>query len=552
MRNNTLPLWLMLTACQAAGLPDLDRSGESIAVEDRYGGTAVMGLAADLQTMNALVASDSRSVWVQQYMLFMPLIQYDAELRPQPWLASSLDTVRVAADTLELTFHLRNDIRWHDGRPTTAEDVRFTFERAIDPRTGYPSLSEFQHWDPRPEIVDSFTIRFRFRAHADYLAVWQIPILPAHLLAAVPPEELHRHPFGTMQPLGNGPFRFVRRVPGQEWVFEANPDFPLELGGRPYLDRVVMRVIPDQTALLTELTTGGVDIYEPPPAQVQRLRTTAGVQLRTAPFRSWTYLGWNTQDPLFADARVRRALSLAIDRTALVGAALHGYGEPGVSSSTPAHWVYDEAYRAMSPHMDRERAAALLREAGWQPDAQGLLHDPQGRPFRFTLLTNQTNDALRDVIQIVEAQLRPLGIRAEPRAIEWNTLVQMLDGTPLPEGGRRREFQAVASQWVEGFRKDDAAMFHSRNADGPYAETGFSHPRLDLLIDSLGLLIDRELARPLWQEYHELILQHSPYAVVYYPHRLLAHRNRLQGVTLDLRSELPGVRGWWIPPADRR
>jgi peptide/nickel transport system substrate-binding protein len=522
-------------------------SGDDLPQAERYGGTAVIGIPSDLQSMTSLVSSDANSRDVQEYLLLMPLVRFDEKLEPVPWLAERWDTVRIGPETLEVTFHLRRDVYWHDGVQTTADDVRFTFDRAIDPATAFPNRSAFDLWSREAEVIDSFTVRLTVRPHADFLDAWRLPILPAHILAEVPPEELLRHPFGTVSPVGNGPFRFLRRVPNQEWAFEANPEFPLGLGGRPYLDRLVFRVIPEQTALLTELLTGRIDVYPAPnPAQASQIEAADGVTLLSSSNRAYTYIGWNTRLPLFDDPRERRALSLAIDREALVSALLYGYGEPGVSTSSPAHWAFD-VQKDLRPAHDPEAARALLREAGWQDrDGDGILENADGVPFRFTLMTNQGNDMRRDVGEIVQAQLRSIGVAVEPRTLEWNTMVSLLDGSINARGERERGFQAVTSGWTENFRKDDAPILHSRNLNEPFQETGFSNPRIDTLIDTLNLIVDRDEARPLWAEYHRLLLEEGPYAVLYYPMRLLSHRDRLRGVEIDVRSDWVSVQRWWL------
>jgi peptide/nickel transport system substrate-binding protein len=159
---------LVLTACTGG---DGGRSSalDAVTEEDRYGGTAVVGSIVDLQSMNSLTTNETYSRLVQREVLFMPLLAYDAALEPVPWLAERWDTARVAADTLELTFRLRQDVSWHDGRPTTAEDVLFSFQRVLDPEVGSSLASGFALYSPRAVLVDPRTIRFRLRAHADFL-----------------------------------------------------------------------------------------------------------------------------------------------------------------------------------------------------------------------------------------------------------------------------------------------------------------------------------------------------------------------------------------------
>jgi peptide/nickel transport system substrate-binding protein len=531
------------------------RAGGADEVPDslKYGGTATIGGYADLQSMNSLVSSDNNSNQVQREMLFMPLVKYNERLEPTPWLAERWDTTRVKPDTLEVTFHIRRDVKWHDGKPTTARDVMFSFLRAIEPKTAFPNASGFALYDPKPVLVDDYTIRFRFKPHSDFLDAWyQMPPMPEHILGKVPPEDLLNHPFGTQTPTGNGPFRFVRRIPNQEWVFEANKDFPAALGGRPFLDRLVYRNIPEQTTLLTELLTGRVDVYlAPNPAQAARIKSTPSLKLNTSPFRQWVYIAWNTRLPQFRDARVRRALTMSINRQQIVDALLYGNADVGRSTITPAHWSYDPKDPATKLPYDTVAARKLLTEAGWlDRDRDGVLEDAQGNKFTFMLETNQGNDLRKDIVEIVQAQLAPMGIRAVPRLVEWNTLVAKQQ--KVIAGPRGRDIEAIVSSWVDYFRKDDADILHSRNMAKPYQFVGFSNPRADMLIDTTGVITDRAVALPFWKEYQHLMVQEAPYTVLYYPKRLAGINRRLRDTEMDIRGDLISSPKWWIAPADRR
>jgi peptide/nickel transport system substrate-binding protein len=536
---------LVLAACGPGDGPGI--VADDVPEAERYGGTVIIASTADLQTMNALTSSDFTSGNVQRDLLLMPLIQYNERLEPIPWLAERWDTAQVGPDTLEVTFHLRRDVRWHDGQPTTAHDVAFTYERMVDPATAFPNLQRMAHYAPRAEVVDSYTVRMRLRQHAEFLDIWyQTPIMPQHILGDVPPGELLQHRFGISNPVGNGPFRFARRDPGQEWVFEANPDFPEALGGRPYLDRVVFRNIPEMTTLLTELLTGRIDVYLGlNPNQADQIRRAAGVELIDFPFRQWVYLAFNTRRPQFEDARVRRAIAMALNRQQIVDALLFGLGDVGRGTAVPTQWMYDgDDPQQMIPY-DTVQARQLLAEAGWTRGPGGILRNAEGQEFRFTAITNAGNDVRRDILEIMQAQLEPLGIVATPRLVEWNTMVQTLQSS-------ERNFDAVVSSWVEFFQKDDSGILHSRNLGQPYQYVGYSNPRVDMLIDTLAVMTDRGRARPLWQEYQRIVVQEAPYIPLYYPRRLVGVRSRVQGAQMDVRSETVNIHEWWIPPRERR
>jgi peptide/nickel transport system substrate-binding protein len=539
---------LLLAACGDEGGGGAARAPAGEVPDSlRYGGTVTVGAYSDLQTMNALVTVDANSDAIQRSLMFLTLVDYDAKLNPVPRLAERWDTVRVKPDTLELTFHLRGDVRWHDGQPVTARDVAFTYQRARDPNTGYPNASNFTFYDPTAVVVDDRTIRFRFRAHSDFLDTWYVlPPMPEHLLGKVAPAELGKDPFGMERPVGNGPFRFARHTPGKEWVFEANPSFPKALGGRPYIDRLVYRYVPEQTTLLTELLTGAIDLYlSANPAQAQRITASPRARLDASAGRQWNWIAWNERRPMFADARVRRALTMAIDRRQIVDALLFGYGAVGRSTVTPAHWSYDSTdVRTLLPY-DSAGARRLLAEAGWQDrDGDGTLEDASGHPFRFTLKTNAGNQVRKDVTEMVQAQLARIGVRAEPRLVEWNTMAAQMTS---PE----RDFDAIVNSWVDFFRKDDSDILLCRNRGRPYQVVSFCDPAADRMIDSLNVITDRAAAAPLWRDYQHLIVQASPYTVLYYPRRLTGISKRLHGVEMDVRSEFNTVGKWWIAPADR-
>lgn len=516
--------------------------------DPKYGGTVVIGSIGEIPDgMNALVSADYTASQHQSFVHLMTLVQYDEDLRPVPYLARAWE---VADDHSSLTFHLRDDVRWHDGTKTTAYDVEFTYLRATDPETGFPNASFWTHYGRGPgavEVVDSFTIRIAMRPHAEFMDPWRtFAIMPRHLLEDVPAAELKRHPFGARCPVGNGPFRFVEHRQDESWTFAANPHFPEGLGGRPYLDRIVYRVIPEQTTLLTELLTGSVDIFIAPlPEQARTIAESDAADLRSYRWRQYVYVGWNARRPQFADPRVRRAITLATRRESLVKALLQGYGTVINTGVLPFHWAYDEAFADTLRH-DPEAARAFLDEAGWvDRDADGVRESPDGIPLRFTIRYNQGNRIRQDIAEAMQAQLAEVGIAARPVVVEWATLVEQLTS---PE----RNFDGVVMGWVVEFKIDDSDLFHSEKIDEPFAWAGIRDPRMDRLLDTLQVVVDREEARPLWREYQELLIDLQPYTYVYAPDRLDGVSKRVRDVRMDIRGEWINAREWWIPAEERR
>lgn len=543
--KRSLATALLLTSAALSACGDGGNSSatyEDVPEAERYGGTAVIGYISDIPNVNPLTSTETLATDLQEHVLFLPVIQYDENLEPIPGLARSWE---VNADTTLLTFHLRDDVYWHDGVKTTAEDLAFAFEMANDPATGFPN-SAFWTYYGEGEAVDSFTFQVEMQPHAAYMDPWRtFPAVPKHILGNVPAAEMRIHPFNTREPVGNGPFRFVSRVNGQSWTFEANPDFPEELGGRPYLDRLVYRTIPEPATLLTELLTGGIDyLINPPPEQAQSIIDDPDTRLINYQDRSFVLIGWNQRREPFGDTRVRRALTMAINRSGIVDAVLYGYGSMANSTVPPFFWQFDDEAGADLGY-DPERAAALFEEAGLTRDPDGMLRLPDGSPFSFTLITNQGNQVRADIAEIVQADLAQAGIDMQIQILEWGTLLNRINDV------QRRDFDAVMIGWRTEFRIDDSDLFHCDKRDQLYQWVGHCDPRLDELLDTLPRIADREAARPLWYEYQQRVAEEQPYTFVYFEERLQGVHNRLRNVTSDPRGDMVGLAKWYITPSQR-
>lgn len=524
------------------------REANPVPGDPRYGGTAVLGSIGELADgMNAAVSSDYSATQHQQFVNLMTLLDYDDDLEPRPYLAESWE---VAEDNTSITFHLRQDVFWHDGEQTTAEDVAFTFETVTNPLTAFPNAAFWDHYVKGPEgveIIDDFTVRIHLQPHAEFLDPFRsLGILPEHLLGDVPPEELKQHPYGTQCPVGNGPFVFYSHAAQDRWVFEANPGFPQALGGRPYLDRYIYRSIPEQTTLLTELLTQNIDVYSGvAPDQAQRVLDDPETELIQFPSRQYVFVGWNARRPQLSDPRVRRAITMGTNRESIVDAILQGYGTVAHSSVPPFHWAFDES-RIETIDYDPEGAEALLTEAGWvDRDGDGIRENAQGVPLSISVKYNQGNQQRQDIAEIMQSQLADIGVDVEPRVVEWATLLQQINTPEL------RDFDGVVMGWVVEFKLDDMDLFHSDRIDQPFAWSGTANPEIDRLLEELSTTVDRDEARELWAEYQNVVIEEQPYLFFYFPSRLTGISARLENVEMDQRGVWMNIREWYIDPESR-
>ena len=515
--------------------------------DTRYGGQVVVGANAELANgMNVVAASDYNAIQHHQFVNLMTLIRYDEALEPQPYLAASWE---LTDDDRTLTFRLRDDVFWHDGEPVDARDVAFTYRMVTHPDAGFPNAAFWDRYDTGPQgavVVDDRTVRFRLEPQSEPLDPWRsVAILPEHLLGRVPVEGLREHPFSSRCPVGNGPFVFREHVSSEHWVFEANPAFPQALGGRPFVDRYVYRIVPDANTLLLELLTGGIDVYvAAQPDQAEAIVDSSELDLVAFPFRSFTFVAWNSRRPLLADARVRRALTLGLDREQIVAALLEGFGTVAHGTVPGYHWAHAERVGRL-PY-DPERARSLLNEAGFvDRDGDGVRENAEGTPLSLSLQTNQGNARLERLAVIAQAQLKEIGVDVRVEVREW---ASMIEAVTDPE---RRDFDGVTLSWVTEFKLDDTDLFHSDRVDQPYGFSGTANPDIDRLLETLQATPDRDEARTLWADYQDEIAREQPFTFFYSPDRLAGVNRRLRDVRMDARGEWLNVREWWIDP-DRR
>lgn len=523
-----------------AAMACADKSADTPVADSQtpvQGGTVVLGLPGDFDNLNSLVSIDRYSQEVNREMLFLPLIRYSKTLDFEPALARSW---KLLGDT-GAVFYLRNDVRWTDGKPTTAADVLFTYERAKDSTTAFPNAEYFAHWK-NARVIDSLSIQVSWDPHAEPLAgIPFLPIMPKHLLESVPPAELKNAPFNKA-PVGNGPFKFVEYRANDRWVFEANPDYPKDLGGRPYLDRVVFRIIPDVTAQTAEIQTGNIDVVlNAKTTQLKDLAANPDIRVVIRPSRQYAIVGWNGKKAPLDQPVVRRALSMAIDRQAILTTLRAGYGTLAVGPIGPYHWAFDSTLTALPFNPDS--AKALLKSAGvYDRNSDGVAETADGKPFVVELMTQAGSVINKDMAEMITANLAQVGVKIVVKPTEAGTMFGTISNPA-------RKFDAVIVAWESDFRINLRDTFHSGSIKGPFQLASYSNKRVDALIDSVSKMSDRNAARPLYVELQRIIREDQPWTFLYYFPDAYLFRQRVHGVDMDIRSAFLSVGKWWVTPA---
>jgi peptide/nickel transport system substrate-binding protein len=493
-------------------------------------GVLVYASGSDLESGNPLVTIHPLSRQVQRHALFVTLARYDSGLASEPYAARRWEW---SADRRELTMYLHPDLRWHDGRPTTTADAAFTIETARDPATGYLRASDLTAIT-RASAPDDTTLVLRFAApQPAFPAVLnELPILPRHLLADVPRSAMRRAPF-SMAPIGNGPFRFVSRHPGQRWVFARDSAFPASLGGPPKASGLVVAVVDEATTKFAGLASGELDFAGISPSMAALAKRDPSMRVVDYPVLFSTALVFNVAKPPFDDARVRRAIGLSIDRDRIVRVALAGYGRPAGGPVPPENPLADGA----APRRDVAAADSLFDAGGWRRGPNGL-REQAGRRLTFELLTVGSGDNALE--QLVQDDLAARGIRVEIRQVEM--------GAFLAAAREKSKRFDVLQTGIPGDLSLAylAAMYDSRQAGSALDYGGYHTPALDSLFGTVRAARDTADVRRLWLAIQAELQREMPAAWIYHSRGLVGMSSRLRNVRMDLRGELATVTQWEV------
>ncbi len=504
------------------------RPGEGI-----YGGSLVLGTGGEPSNLNPYISSDSASHEVAD-LLFVAPLRYDRNLELEPWAA---ERVTLSPDGRRLEIRLRKGILWEDGVELTAEDLVYTCRAVADPRNASPYAEDYMRIRSI-EALDRYTVAVEYESYyARALASFCSAILPKHVLEG---QDMRGGSFAR-RPLGAGPFRLAGWTPGSSVRLAASPTYFL---GRPFLDEIVYRVIPDPATMFMELRAGRLDMTGLSPEQY--LRQTQGPVWRER-FRkyrylasAYTYLGFNMRHPFFQDVRVRRAISRAISRDELVQGALLGQGVAAFGPYKPGTPVYHPELKPVA--QDREKAAALLKEAGFSDsDGDGVL-DRDGHALEFTILTNQGNAERILAAIILQSQLKAVGIRVNVRTVEWAAFIR--------EFVNKGAFDAVLLGWTITPDPDLYQVWHSSQAvPGGLNFTGFRNADLDRLLEEGRSTPDEAERLGKYRRVQEILASEEPYCFLYVPYALPVVSARFKGLEPALAGISWNLDRWWTEPA---
>lgn len=501
-----------------------------------YGGRLILGSVGEPSNLIPYLSSDSASSEAASYLYVAPL-KYDKDLNVTPWAAASY----AAEDGgRKLVFTLRQGILWQDGVELTADDVEFTYKLMIAPTTPTAYAEDFL-------AIKEFkkTGRYTFEVYyekpfARALSTWMGSILPAHALRG---ENLLTTKLAR-QPLSSGSYLLKNWVAGSRLEFEANPDF---FEGKPYISQIISRIIPDTATMFIELKADKVDMMNLSPQQYARQTDGPRWSEKFNKYEylsfSYTYLGYNLTNPLFADVRVRRAIAHAIDKKGIIQGVLLGLGQSTIGPYKPGTWAYNTALKDYEYNLPL--AKKLLAEAGFADNNNDGVLEKDGQPFSFTLLTNQGNEQRIKVATIIQYQLAQVGIEVRIRTVEWAAFIEKFVNT--------RNFDAVVLGWTVAQDPDIYDVWHSSKIPAPGLNfIGFKNTKLDTLLEEGRHTLEQPVRQKIYWQVQEILHEEQPYCFLYVPLALPIVRSNIMGISPAPAGITYNSDKWWLLPGNER
>lgn len=472
----------------------------------------VRAFGVSVKTITPFISQDAYASRVQEYVLETLLQRNPDTLEWQGLIAQSWE---VSEDGSVYRFKLRDDVFFSDGEPLTAEDVAFTFNFIMDDKIAAPRLRAYYNKIAKVEAESQQQVVFYFKEpYFNSLALaGSLEILPKHFYADyLDKPETYNQSRGLL--LGSGPYRlknpktwssdlgFIELVRNTRYWGDVEPSF----------DGLLWKIIENDSARLTTFRNGEIDVYGAQPSeflplkQEPDIKETANTFEYMSPTAGYSYIGWNQErkgkPTLFADTKVRQAMTYLTDREKIIKEIMQGYAEVAVSPFSPRSKQHTPALEPRPFNLNK--AKALLKEAGFElRDQSGILKNSAGEPFEFELVYFQDSDNTKKIVLFLKDAYARAGIRLIPKPTEWSVMMELMD---------QRDFDAITLGWTSGIEIDVFQMLHSsQTADKGDNFVNFKNTEFDDLIERARHTVIESERMPLWQAAEKVLYREQPY-----------------------------------------
>ncbi len=485
-----------------------------------FASTLHLSISSSPSKLNPLIATDSASGEIADWV-FDSLVGYDKDGKVVPKLAESY---RFENNTT-LIFKLRNGVKWSDGEPFSSDDVVFTYKLITSPKIYTPYADEFRYVK-NVEAIGKDRIKVTYKEpYFKALETWMVSIVPKHILKdekEIMTSSFNQHPIGT------GKYSIDGFEVSKDIVLKANPNYYIH---KPHIDKIIYHFMPDPATEFLMLKSGKLDVGSLTPLQMEReideeFRDKYNFYEKMS--NSYTYLGFNLKNPKFKDPKVRKALSLAIDREELVDILFFGHGRVCTGPFMPKTFAFNPDVKI--PKVDRKRAKELLKEAGYDKE----------HPLKFEIVTNSNNKTRLYAAQIIQHQLSKIGVKVTIRAMEWQAF---LNTVVMP-----KKFETVVLGWGLGLMPDAYSIWHSDGyRKGGFNFIGYKNSEVDRLIKKAEKTIDKEKFGKIYRKIFALIAQDNPYLFLYIPNSITVVNKKIKNVSSSIIGIMHNEIDWIKP-----
>lgn len=494
------------------------------------GDYVVWRVSAEPAHLNPITSTDGYANDILENII-EPLTRRDfVTFELKPILAESWE---VSDDHLTYTFRLRKDVKFSDGVPLTAHDVKFTYDKIKDPAVDAASLRNYYNDVVSCELTDDYTVVFKcsqpYFKHIDFLA---LEVLPKHIYGE---GDFNKHP-NNRAPVGSGPYVFERWDTGSQVVLARNENY---WGEKPKLKKIVYKFITDNNAALQVLERQDLDLMAMTPEQwvtrASKPDFQAKFNLRSYYPPRYSYIVWNERRPQFADKCVRRAMTLLLDRPLILETIFHGLGRPAQGV------FFDESENNLDLKplpFDPQQAKQLLDEAGWIDTDNDGIRDKDGVPFKFEMQVGSGIREYEQLATVYQEELKRAGIEMAIRPLEWATFSDRL---------HTRNFDAAPLSWgtPDVINSDPYQIWHSSQIDKGSNYGKFISEEADKIIEAGRLEFDREKRIRMYHRFQEIVYDEQPYTLLFNHQFLVAIDKRFRNVRVYKRGVVPSE--WWVP-----
>ncbi|MCH7519157.1 MAG: peptide-binding protein [Candidatus Dadabacteria bacterium] len=475
-------------------------------------------LSAEPATLNPITATDAYEGTINNGKIYETLIERNNEtLELDPLLAESWE---ISEDKLTYTFKIREGIKWHDGTPFTSEDVVFSYNTIMNPKVDSPQLRAYYQEIRDVKAIDDLTVEFTY-AKPYFLALefcGGMPIVPKHIFDK---GDFNTNPAGR-DPIGTGPYKFVRWTTGRDIVIDKNPDY---WGEKPKIDKIVFKIITDSTVSFQILKREELDVSGLTPIQWERQTNSPSFNENYDKLSYFTpnysYIGWNSKRPYFADKQVRTALTHLVNRELILDKILYNLG---AIVTNPFYINSPEYDKSIDPYpYDPQKAEELLKEADWiDHDGDGI-RDKDGVKFAFEFLIPGGSETGEKIATILKEELDNMGIQMDIRKTEWAVFTTRLN---------ERNFDAVTLAWSMGVESDPYQIWSSTQAEKGSNFIGFKNEQADKLIEEARTEFDRDKRQELYRKFAKIIHEEQPYTFLFCRKSTVAVNKRFENVVV--------------------